>query len=497
MSKFLVFFFALFASAMAFCQVERGVAFEGPLSQLAKEENKGTKFEHSSIYPLSPGLDTALIKYSTDSTFFKNPKAIKLAPSSHLIGAWAGEEPMGILGLGVNGKGKISERIGYRFNASMYAAEMPDYLGSDSAFVIPGVGTTLDNTSPHLAPYLTGALYAKLGDHFSIEGGRDKHFWGDGFRSNVLSHNAAPFPYVRLTTKVWKVKYVNLWGVQTDVSRGLDESRRRKFTTMHMVSFNLHKRLNIQLFEAVVYQDRDTLSSRNVDLNYLNPIIFYRPVEFAQGSADNALLGAGFKYRIRNDWQLYGQVYFDEFLLFELRRRLGWWGNKFAIQIGAKKWDVLPGLNGLTEFNLARPYTYTHGSVFQAYGHLNQVLSHPLETNFVEWINHWTYQQRGWDLSLTYMWAIYGRDTQEENFGGNVFRSYANPARQYDNYLAQGLKSTVHFARIRAQKPIAKANINAFLELGYRYESNDRGSNNLPIVQVGLVSNLNHLPTMR
>ncbi|MDP4952096.1 MAG: hypothetical protein NWQ53_00500, partial [Flavobacteriales bacterium] len=140
----------------------------------------------------------------------------------------------------------------------------------------------------------------------------------------------------------------------------------------------------------------------------------------------------------------------------------------------------------------AKPYTYTHGSVFQAYGHLQQSLAHPLETNFVEWLNHWTYSKRDLNFEFTHMWAIYGRDKDGENFGGNIFRSYANPAKQYDNYLAQGLKSTVQLVRLRGGKALGKREngIQAFAEILFRHEQNDDWSRTEAYLNFGIRSAL-------
>ncbi|MGB1033038.1 MAG: hypothetical protein ACPGWM_10490, partial [Flavobacteriales bacterium] len=137
------------------------------------------------------------------------------------------------------------------------------------------------------------------------------------------------------------------------------------------------------------------------------------------------------------------------------------------------------------------------GSVFQAYGHLNQSLAHPLETNFVEWINNWTYESGRLNLELTYMWSIFGRDTETENFGGNVFRSYADPSKQYDNYLAQGLKSTVHFAQLNASYPIGKSGLSGTCSLGYRYEKNTQFLRSEAFLQLGIRSSISGLLYVR
>ena len=82
---------------------------------------------------------------------------------------------------------------------------------------------------------------------------------------------------------------------------------------MHYLSINLGRRWNIGFFEGIVWAD--SANSSGFDINFLNPIIFYRPIEFARGSdASNALLGFSTSYLIKDRWQLYMQFMLDEFV---------------------------------------------------------------------------------------------------------------------------------------------------------------------------------------
>ena len=118
--------------------------------------------------------------------------------------------------------------------------------------------------------------------------------------------------------------------------------------------------------------------NRGLDINYLNPFIFFRPVEYGIGSADNSILGAGLKWSFNNNIIGYSSIILDEFLLSELRDQSGWWGNKYGAQFGIKLFDLLKkdGLYTIAEYNLVRPYTYSHMSSKQNYGHKNHSLAH-------------------------------------------------------------------------------------------------------------------------
>lgn len=464
-------------------QVTEGYQHWDPLSSSAACIHNSAA-HHGNIRPLSPFLDTLEVACTADSALRFDPKNFRtnLTPVVDLNGGFSTSPTFGFAGFGNGGVqvqtffkerfyGRASYQLGYTY--------FPDHLQvfSKNEMVIPGIGKAQEINGGYLAHYYTGALGMKMGDYFELEIGRDKHFWGDGYRSMILSHNASPFPYMRLTTKVWKFKYTNLWTALTDLNPFTGEGR-RKFTTHHALSWNITPRFNFSIYEAVVWQASDTLSERGFEAAYLNPLIFYRPVEFSQGSADNVLLGISMRYELQDHIQLYAQLYFDEFLMNELRQRNGWWGNKFGFQFGAKSFDLFAdSLSLQTELNIARPYTYTHGSVVQAYGHMNQSLAHPLGTNFVEWISRATYQTPKFTYNGTFMFAGFGQDKEGENYGGDVFVSYASPTRIYGNKLMQGEKNTLLFLHLEAEKPLIKAyNINLTAGLGVRKVFNTVGS---------------------
>ena len=64
----------------------------------------------------------------------------------------------------------------------------------------------------------------------------------------------------------------------------------KKHGAFHYLDYALNNNLTIGLFEAIIWQSRDENFERGFDVHYLNPIIFYRPVEFSKHSPDNALL---------------------------------------------------------------------------------------------------------------------------------------------------------------------------------------------------------------
>ena len=89
------------------------------------------------------------------------------------------------------------------------------------------------------------------------------------------------------------------------------------------------------LFESVVWANTN---NRGFDMSFVNPIIFYRTVEFASSArTGNALLGLTTKVKWNNQINFYGQFLLDEFSLADMKAGNKSWKNKFGYQLGADR----------------------------------------------------------------------------------------------------------------------------------------------------------------
>jgi hypothetical protein len=294
--------------------------------------------------------------------------------------------------------------------------------------------------------------------------GHDRLHIGNGIRSLVLSDFGNNFSFAKINTKIWKIQYTNVFAnMKTDISAipgsGVLGSSAipDKYFFLHRLGINIGKRVNLGIFEAIV-AGRDPKfypNSSRLDLGYLNPLIFYRSLEQNSGSPDNASLGLDVKYIPNRSLLFYGQVFLDEFLLKEVQAQKGWWGNKYAFQLGGKYIDVL-GVKNLdlqAEFNFVRPYTYTHRSDYTSYVHYSQPIAHPLGANFRELMGVLRYQPFLWmHGSLRVMLYEKGLDPNDSlNYGGNILKSYDTRSRtgtnffsrDYNNEVGQGLSRKV------------------------------------------------------
>lgn len=354
---------------------------------------------------------------------------------------------------------------------------LPFYI--DTGFsvqrVLPNFGQTYGNSKNGYSffDYTGYVSYSPQNNKiFNFQLGRDKHFIGDGYRSILLSDFAPAYPFFRINTNIWRFQY-NVWYTwMNDITyaNGFKKKFNDKFGTFHYLSFNILKELNVAFFENVIWRGTDTNQVRTFDANYLNPVIFYRPVEYSIGSPDNSFLGLNVNGTVFNTLKLYGQLGLDEFYLKEIRARRGWWANKQAWQFGAKYINAL-GVKGLRlqlEYNQVRPFTYTHGVVAQNYAHYGYPLAHPFGANFKEVLGFINYRKNNWELSFKGMGVIVGKDTAgtKSNIGQNIFMSYVTRSLEYGNKTTQGIKNTVLQSDIKFTFYLVP-DMNMRLELGY------------------------------
>jgi hypothetical protein len=364
---------------------------------------------------------------------------------------------------GVQLEGTIDQRLGfYTFLADNQEA-VPQYVQTriQRDQIVPHEGywkyfKTEGGSQYDFFTARGGITYAAT-KHISVQLAHDRNFIGNGYRSLILSDYSAPYFFLKLNTRVWKLNYQNLFAELTAQKENADQVYPKKYMALHHLSFDVTSNFNIGVFESTILGGRnaelDSLGryvpgsrKRGFELQYLNPIIFYRAIEQQVGSADNAILGLDFKWNIKHRAQLYGQLVLDEFKISEIRSGNGWWANKQAFQLGGKYLDVagIQNLDLQLEFNYIRPYTYQHEENYTNYQHYQQPLAHPMGANLYEMLGVVSYQPLPrLNLVAKAFYTKQGLDNAptvdpEPNYGGNVLKPYTTRVQEYGNSVGQG-----------------------------------------------------------
>ncbi len=354
-------------------------------------------------------------------------------------------------------------------------AESLKAFGPDPA-IIPGRGIAKRfKADAYDYPVAEAYLSYSPAKFINIQFGHGKNFIGDGYRSLLQSDVTSPYPFLKLTTKFWKIKYTNTWMWLRDVRPEVaaDDAFLTKYMANHYLSWNVSKRLNIGLFESVIWTNSN---GRGFDFNYVNPLIFYRAIEFETGQGSgNAIVGASVKYKWNNKVNLYGQFILDEFSLNDVKDGNKSWKNKFGYQLGAKYYNAFNVENLMLQFeyNRVRPYTYSHNTIVLNYGHSNQSMAHLWGANFSEAIFIGRYNYQRWFADAKFIFGVRGFDfndgTDNFSYGGDIYRNYND--RPYDTGIkvGQGIKTNTFNAELQAGYIINPvSNLKLFANISFR-----------------------------
>jgi len=365
---------------------------------------------------------------------------------------------------GVEIRGMIDKKVGfYTFftdNQSILPAYVNDAMLLYNNYTVPHEGFWKTYKTNGVDFFQArGYIDFNISKSIYMQFGHDRTFIGNGFRSLIFSDYSPPNLFLRANVKVWKLNYMFQLNRLTADAMGTpggstaNKNYPVKFMAFHHLSFNIGKKFNLGLFESVVFTPQDSINQNTFQLNYLNPIIFYRAIEQQGGSPDNVLLGGEFKWNAAKQLSFYGQFVIDEFVLKELKAGNGWWANKFALQGGLKYIDVfnVSNLDIQLEANLIKPYAYSHDSQYSNYSNYNQSLAHPLGANLLEGVAIVRYQPLPkLNLIAKTFYTKIGRDTTNVNWGSDILKNNSSHQMDYGNKVAQGVSNTIAFVDLTA-----------------------------------------------
>lgn len=297
--------------------------------------------------------------------------------------------------------------------------------------IIPGIGIAkgFKDTNFDFPSADANITYAPS-KFFNLQLGYSRNFIGDGYRSLLQGDGSSPYPFFKINTTFWKIKYTNTYMWLKDVREDatLEKTYSTKFMANHYLSWNVSKKWNLGFFESVVWANTN---DRGFDMSFVNPVIFFRSVEFGSSSkSGNAVLGLTSKFKWNNSINLYGQFLLDEFSLGDMKSGEKSWRNKYGYQIGAKYYNAfgVPNLLLQAEYNRVRPYTYAHSNPLTNYGHNNQSMGHNWGSNFNELtaIARYTKGRLFANAQLSVGVRGFDFDTAGDNlnYGSNIYKDY-------------------------------------------------------------------------
>lgn len=516
MKIFLVYFVLVFSGFAAYSQSSLlPVSNVNPSSRLYRIENG---VEHTAIQPLVLGKETRdslLQRVLPEKEWQSRNWLYRKLFQEHLIewksddyevnfdffpDMWIGKQTDRTIWNNTREIG-IEGHVGKQFsfsasvteNQGKYALYYDEYIRRNR--VIPGQGNAakaygdggfdFSNSSANLS--YTPSKY------LNFQLGYGKNFIGNGYRSLLLSDFAFNYPYFKVTASLGKVQYSVMWAQFQDLYETIYDDETpfpKKYGVFHYLDWKVNKRLNLGLFENVMWEPRGG------EWSYAVPVLFLHSAQYNNGSPDKLLVGLNGSYKLSDQVLAYAQVSVNEFTLKEVFGGNGYWANKFGGQLGIRAFNLfkIPDLNITVEHNSVRPYTYSASKRIKNYGHYNEPLAHPFGANFRESLAIVNYSFKRWQLQLQGTLANYGLDQDGLNYGKNIFLDYTSRIDDYGVKIGHGLKTDFFYANSSLAYVLnPKNNLRIEAAYTYRQEKNDQFTNRDGFVTIGLRASFRNL----
>jgi len=287
---------------------------------------------------------------------------------------------------GIEIKGNIGKNLSYyssfRENQAKFRSYIYDWAWN--RLIVPGQGALKkSNTDKSIYDFSSASGYLSYTpfNWLNIQAGQAKNFIGEGHRSLFLSDNAMNYPFAKFSFSYKNFKYVSMFTQFSDFENVYYSYHFKKHGAFNYLSYNYKNRIELGLFEGLIYRTTDTSEYYNrFPADYFIPVTGVRTVVNGFAGENNALAGINIKIKLTDFIQAYGQYAIDDPKQ-----------KKYAYQVGMKIFDVLHSkMKNLqwyfqAEYNVASPRTYSHAYLkYQTWTHYNQELATPFGADFAE-----------------------------------------------------------------------------------------------------------------
>lgn len=396
---------------------------------------------------------------------------------------------------GIEFKADLGKR--FSFYSSFYENQtrFPDYI-SDYVLlhrVVPGQGAAkFDGHKPNEYDFSRAEAYisAQLSKNFHVQFGHSKQFIGEGYRSMILSDNSFNYPFLKMTYDLGTFRYTVLWSQYQLFEGAYYSYHRRKYGSMNALSWLPASGFEISLFELITWPGNSPDRSNSFNLNFFNPLILFRSIQYGLNNHKNVLLGLNLRKKITHFEQFYAQFALDDL------KKTSSGTNKYAFQLGIKSFDLFRDkfyrnrLFVLAEYNRASPYMYAHSDVLSSYTHYNQPLAHPAGSGLSEFVAVADYRFRDFFLSIKYNQLLNSLDTLNSNFGSNIFLPDAGTG---NNKIGQGIENkTQNFSISLGLIINPLSNFKIYAEVWKRKVANSLQSIDESYFSIGIKTDINN-----
>ncbi|MBI3519675.1 MAG: hypothetical protein HY062_10005 [Bacteroidetes bacterium] len=321
-------------------------------------------------------------------------------------------------------------------------SQFPHYISSynNQTKIVPGQGRyKVFKTTGYDYAFSSGFVSYQPIKRLNIQLGHGKQKIGNGYRSLLLSDNAFNYPYLRVTSEWLKgrLQYTNIYAVLMNLTTGGAKTPKnteplfqKKAVSFQYLSYNVNKRINIGLFQGMIWNAADSMNRQHLDWQYFNPVIFTNLGFYGLNNKNNIVIGATANVKITHKISVYGQFMGDDF---SNKTSLG---NAFGYQVGAKYFDAfkLKNLMLQVEYNDVAEGSYnkplgTYSD--QSYSQYNQNLAYtPGYGKELVLLGDFKYKRVFLDAKLNLQWltlnkyALYNNTITKLQLGYTINTAY-------------------------------------------------------------------------
>jgi len=280
-------------------------------------------------------------------------------------------------------KGAIGEKFIFETSFFENQSNFPAYLRNycTTALIVPGQGRWKPFKKDGFDYAMSnGVVHFQATKNFSIRLGTGKQKIGVGYRSLLLSDNAFNYPFLQITADFFKhkVQYTQTYALLMNLSDGgtktpvgAEEIFQKKAASFQQLSWQVNKKINIYLFQALIWQATDSNNVMHLNVLYANPVIFTNLAAYGFNNTNHIIEGGGWEMKPFRKTSFYGQLMYDGSYLGKAN---------YGIQAGLKLFDALHIKNFYLqgEFNYVSQYSYLNAKTpAQDYTQYNQTLTTP------------------------------------------------------------------------------------------------------------------------
>lgn len=344
-------------------------------------------------------------------------------------------------------RGSLFDRLGYNFSVAKGGAAGDSVL-IESAFPPIKANFKYVEDIENIVNYDFANGYLKYytspadGMDLSFQIGREQLKYGLGYSKRLsLSGDAPNMDFLKFNFKYGIINYSSIFASTVGEYSPVRDLRYTKYFTANRIKIALKDLFDIGMGEAIV-------SSRGIELGYLNPLIFYKFIEMSLQDRDNGTLFMDIQTHFVKDLELQGTFFLDENILSNLSDFTKQ-TNKTAYQLGFY-WYEPAGLKNLSlifEYTKIRPYVYTHFDPKNIYTGFGVILGHPIGPNADQLFTRLQYNlsdRISFNLELQKIRKgenIYNSKGElVRNVGGSVYDSFVGDRDDDEAYFLDGIR---------------------------------------------------------